>query len=258
MIYANILGNPIFELDQFLNLSNIDFLEKKAAIQIAKHKEKISVAFSGPSDPRWKTWLDESTYLEVKNSWVNVEKNISKDLADDWNSLTHDQQLYYTLLTTQSKSLNYGLAIRTINQGVGGNSGKFHLKHLSSETVDTPIKKDFDFLFDWINDQKIFSEIGRCQIFINPEGNYTPIHRDYGDRSRKDQFIWMRFNKQKNFFLYDEESNIKHYVRGHVCTFDNYQWHGNDPSEFLGFSIRFDGLFSEQFLDLTGLNKHFY
>lgn len=257
MIYADILGNPIFELDEFLDLSQIRLLEQKIALQIAKHKEKITVAFSGPANPNIKTWLDESEYLEVKNSWMNVVKNIPIELKDQWDHLSHDQQLYYTLLTSKSRSLNYGLAIRTINSAVGGNSGKFHLKHLASETIDTHIKKDFDFLFDWINSMEIFSEIGRCQIFINPEGNSTPIHRDYGDRSRKDQFLWIRFNNHKDFFVYDDETKEKHYVKGFCCIFDNHQWHGSEPSDLLGFSIRIDGLFSKKFLDLTKLGKHF-
>jgi hypothetical protein len=257
MIYSNILGKPIFELDNYLDLTNIEFLEKKTAIQIAKHKDKLSVGFSGPSDPRWLTWFDESTYLEVKNSWVNVVNDIPNDLSDEWKNLTHDQQLYFTLLTTKSKSLNYSLTLRTINQNLGGNAGKFHLKHLTSETSDTAIKKDFNFLFDWINNQNVFSEIGRCQIFINPEGNYTPIHRDYGDKSRKDQFLWIRLNKRKNFFIYDSENNEKHYVQGYVSTFDNHQWHGSEPSEFVGFSIRIDGVFSKSFLNKSGLDSHF-
>ena len=230
MIYAKILNKNIYELDKFLDLSQLSFLEKRMALQISKNKRNISVGFSGPSDPRWRTWLDESKWLEVKNSLVELSKNLPNEVKSEWNQLTHDQQLYYTLLTTNSKSLNYGLTLRAIKQEVGGNSGKFHLKHLKSHTVDTAIKSDFNFIFDWVDKQQIFKEIGRCQIFINPEGNYTPIHRDYGDRSRFDQFIWMRFNNHKNFFVYDEETKEKHYVQGNVCIFDNYQWlmHSNE------------------------------
>lgn len=257
MIYAKILNKVIFELDQFLDLSDLELLNKKISLQIAKNKDKISVVYSGPADPRYRTWLDESIFLEVKNSWVRIANQIPSELKNEWENLNHDQQLYYTLLTSDSRSLNYGLSLRSINQTVGGNSGKFHLKHLSSQTIDSGYKTDFNFLFEWIERQNIFQEIGRCQIFINPEGNYTPIHRDYGDKSRKDQFVWIRFNKHKNFFLYDEEEKQKYYIQGHACTFDNFQWHGNDPSEFLGYSIRFDGIFSENFLNKTGLDQHF-
>ena len=190
----------------------------------------------------------------MKDAWVPVNQKLQDE--DEWNLLSHDQQLFYTLLTTRSRSLNQALAIRTLNS-MGGNGGKFHLKHLTSETIDTPARKDFDFLFDWINRQAIFSEIGRVVTFLNPEGNYTPIHRDYPVKSQKDQFLWIRFNKQKDFFVYDADTEEKHFTEGYISTFDNHQWHGGEPGEVMGFSLRIDGVFSPEFLEKTGLTNHF-
>jgi hypothetical protein len=180
-----------------------------------------------------------------------------QDLKDSWNNLSSDQQLFYTLLTTKSKSLSYILALRCLSNNHGGNSGKFHLKHLSAQTEDTNCKQDFNFLFDWIKQNDVFDEIGRVLFFINPEGHATPIHRDYPKRSYKDQYLWIRFNKQKDFFVYDADTKEKHFVKGHICTFDNYQWHGSEAGECAGFSLRIDGLFSQSFLKKTGLKEHF-
>ena len=253
MIYATILDKPIIELDEYFNLNDIPNLEKKMAYAIAKNKKNITVAFSGPSG-EIPTWLHNENFIEVKDSWVQVNNNLKNE--DEWNLLSHDQQLFYTLLTTKSRSLNQALAIRTLNS-MGGNGGKFHLKHLSSETIVTPAGKDFNFLLDWINQQKIFDEIGRVVIFLNPEGNCTPIHRDYPNKSHKDQFLWIRFNKQKDFFVYDVDTKQKHFTKGYISTFDNYQWHGGEPSEVMGFSLRIDGVFSVDFLEKTGLMNHF-
>jgi hypothetical protein len=257
MIYAPILSKPIYELDEFVDVASLIQLEQRVALGIAKNKNSISIAFSGPANPALKTWLSEEEYLEVKNSWVNVNHSMPGGLAEQWASLTHDQQLMYTLLTTKSRSLNYALTIRGIAKSSGGNSGRFHLKHLASETEDYQLRKDFEFIFDWLAQQKIFDQIGRVQFFINPEGNSTPIHRDYADRTFKDQYIWIRFNKQKDFFVYDEETKEKFFVNGHVCTFDNHQWHGGEPGEVMGFSLRVDGVFTQLFLEKSGLAKHF-
>jgi hypothetical protein len=257
MIYAPVLGKPIVELDKFVDVDALLTLEKQVALGIAKNKNHITVAFSGPVNPALKTWLNEEEYLEVKTSWVNVNQEMPEKLNNSWSSLTHDQQLWYTLLTTKSRSLNYSLTVRAISNSSGGNGGKFHLKHLSKETEDTAIKKDFECIFDWLDSQNIFDEIGRVQFFINPEGNYTPIHRDYANRTHNDQYLWIRFNKQKDFFVYDNDTNEKCFVNGYVCTFDNHQWHGSEPGEYMGFSLRIDGLFSKSFLEKTGLDRHF-
>jgi hypothetical protein len=255
MIYAPILEHPIFELDQYIDLESLLHLEKLTAMLLSKHKSSFSVASSGPSTPGLRTWLDETVYKEVKNSLI--ECVIPDEHKATWDLLTHDQQLHYALMTNKGRSLNYGLAIRFISNSPGGNSGKFHLKHLEKFTQDTTFRKDFEFIFDWLKKENIFKEIGRVQFFINPEGNCTPIHRDYAEKSLKDQFIWIRFNKQKDFFVYDEDQNQKHFVQGHVCVFDNHQWHGSEPNEFMGFSLRVDGVFSTEFLEKTNLINHF-
>lgn len=255
MIYAPILNTAIIELDRFVDIESLLSLEKITAIALARNKSQLTVSFSGPSTPGLQTWLDESIYKEVKNSLVDCD--IPQEIKDTWNKLTHDQQLYYALLVNRGRSLNYGLTLRTIINPTGGNSGKFHLKHLEKFTQDTHLRKEFEFIFDWLKKENIFKEIGRVQFFINPEGNSTPIHRDYAEKSLKDQFIWIRFNKQKDFFVYDAEENKKYFVQGHICTFDNHQWHGSEPNEFMGFSLRVDGVFTEQFLEKTNLKGHF-
>jgi len=255
MIYAPILKNAMFELDEYFNLNDISDLEKKMAYAIARNKKNITIAFSGPEDAVGRTWLINKNFVEVKTCWVGVNEKLKDE--EEWNLLSHDQQLFYTLLTTKSRSLNQALAIRSLDKSLGGNSGKFHRKHLDSETKDMPPRKDFDFLFDWINNQRFFNEIGRVVVFLNPEGNYTPIHRDYSEKSMKDQFLWIRFNKQKDFFVYDADTQEKHFAKGYISTFDNHQWHGGEPSEVMGFSLRIDGVFSLDFLKKTGLVEHF-
>jgi len=91
------------------------------------------------------------------------------------------------------------------------------------------------------------------QFFINTDGHGTPIHRDYANKSHGDQFIWIRFFDNKQFFVYDSDDKIKHYVQGHIATFDNHQWHGSEPGPGIGLSLRVDGKFNSEFLDKTGL-----
>ena len=49
----------------------------------------------------------------------------------------------------------------------------------------------------------------------------------------------------------------KQYLNGEINTFDNATWHGSDPAKYSCFTIRIDGLFSDDFLTKTGLDKHY-
>ena len=173
----------------------------------------FSIAISGPSTPGMITWLPDEGFLEAGDGKAQVEKYMQDPSTpqwekDEWKGLNFDEQLIVAMLSLPSKSLCTALALRRIKQGAG-NSGRFHLKHLEAETEDTPNRKNFEFVIDWIKQQNIFDEIGRVQFFINTDGHGTPIHRDYADKSRMDQFIWIRFFNNKQFFVYDSDDKIK-------------------------------------------------
>lgn len=260
MIYADILGKPALELDQYFDLNNFEEFSTKVKFAIARTKNMFSIGISGPSTPGLITWLPEEGFLEAGDARVLVDAYYQNPSTpqwekDEWNSLKPDEQLLVTMLTKPGKSLCSSLALRKLKSGVG-NSGKFHLKHLESETEDTPARQHFEFVMDWIKSQQVFDEIGRVQFFINSDGHGTPIHRDYADYSRKDQFIWIGFFDNKKFFVYDREEKTKHYIKSRIATFDNHQWHGGEPGSGFGVSLRIDGKFTKEFLDKTGLSEY--
>lgn len=130
-------------------------------------------------------------------------------------------------------------------------------KHIKNETVETENTKYFKFLFDWLDTEQIFSEYGRVVVFLNEPGVSTPIHQDSPDATRKDEFIWLSLGDRKKFFVYDVETDTKHYLHSPIGTFDATNYHGADPGEFASWSMRIDGVFSDSFLLKTNLYNHF-
>jgi len=266
MIYASILEKPILELDQFFDLSDFEELSQRIKFTVANARHLFGIGISGPSIPGMVTWLPEEGFLEAADAKVLVENYFKQESTPQWEKgewakLSHDGQLFFTLMSQPAKSLCSTLPIRQLRTSLlqkkaVGNSGKFHLKHLASETEDTPAREHYEFLMQWITKQNVFEEIGRVQFFINTDGHGTPIHRDYADYSRRDQFIWIRFFDNKKFFVYDSDTKEKHYVKGRIATFNNYQWHGSDPGPGMGVSLRIDGKFNQDFLNRTGLKSY--
>jgi hypothetical protein len=62
------------------------------------------------------------------------------------------------------------------------------------------------------------------------------------------EFIWMRTNLDKQFYVLDPDSGERKYVTSHSAWFDSVnQYHGADAGTGLTFSIRVDGVFSDAF-----------
>ncbi|MDC1281549.1 hypothetical protein N8Z09_02725 [Methylophilaceae bacterium] len=130
-------------------------------------------------------------------------------------------------------------------------------RHLSSECVQTDNVKYFQPFLDWLDNSNIFSQYGRIVVYLSQPGTKTLRHFDHADPNVKDEFIWVNLDSRKRFFVYDENTDTKHYVDGSVATFDDSGWHGSEPMEFNTYSIRIDGVFNDEFLKKSGMYSHF-
>jgi hypothetical protein len=55
------------------------------------------------------------------------------------------------------------------------------------------------------------------------------------------------FMDRKAFFVEDKDSDTRHYIKSQVAWFDTANYHGSDTSPYSAFSIRVDGVFTDQF-----------
>jgi hypothetical protein len=93
-----------------------------------------------------------------------------------------------------------------------------------------------------------FASTARMIIIYDDQGNAVPAHRDHVEREVCNEFIWMRTNFDKRFFVLNPDSGEKLYVNSHTAWFDTVnQYHGAEASDGLTFSIRVDGVFSDEF-----------
>jgi hypothetical protein len=133
----------------------------------------------------------------------------------------------------------------------------WNTKHLSSEVGDTDNVQYWQLFFNWLADQNIFDEYGRVVAFLNEPGVSTPTHQDSPDPSRKDEFIWISLDQRKKMFVYDPTTSQKHYLNTAVGTFDATNYHGSDVGDLASWSIRVDGIFSDDFLYRSELYDHY-
>lgn len=93
-----------------------------------------------------------------------------------------------------------------------------------------------------------FRETGRMIIMYDDGGRAVTAHRDHDSAELCHEFIWFRTSFKKPFYMLDPESGEKLYVSSHAAWFDTVnQYHGADASVGLSFSIRVDGIFTDDF-----------
>ena len=91
-----------------------------------------------------------------------------------------------------------------------------------------------------------FKATGRMLIMYDPDGRAVSAHKDHDSTDLCHEFIWFRTNLRKPFYMLDPATGARAYVAGHAAWFDTVnQFHGADASGELSFSIRVDGVFSD-------------
>ena len=111
----------------------------------------------------------------------------------------------------------------------------------------TAIADDFSELMDFIETLP-FKATARMLIMYDDIARPISAHRDHETTEICHEFIWFRTNLKKPFYMLNHETNEKLYVESYSAWFDTVnQFHGTDPQEGLSFSIRVDGLFTDEF-----------
>lgn len=235
------------DLTPFIDIKPLEENKHLFAYVIAKYPEHIYTSLVGIQNNLFDQSLVELGDFSKSLATTN---GIDKEMLIKLDSFP---KFYtYCKYSHQVIGLNQAMYIRAMKKNSYGE------KHLRQGCIDTPITKEFQFLFDWLDKEDIFDEYGRVLMFLNEPGVETIRHRDYPNpKSHKNEFIWITLNDIKRFYVYDADIDKKDYITSKVAYFDNANWHGSDPMPYANWSLRIDGVFSDNFLNKTSLKDHF-
>ncbi|MCU1289902.1 MAG: hypothetical protein JWN60_2131 [Acidobacteria bacterium] len=111
----------------------------------------------------------------------------------------------------------------------------------------SPDANEFALLMDFIRTLP-FKATGRMMIMYDNVARPVTAHRDHIETELCHEFIWFRTNLRKPFYMLNHITGEKLYVDSHSAWFDSVnQFHGSDPVDGLSFSIRVDGIFTDEF-----------
>lgn len=238
-------NKPYVTLDQYVDIKGLLALKNQVIRSIAKSADEFKPASSGTNQNKLDNSL--SDVFEIQRQLFIKHKGVPKNLE----GLDLSQRLYAIKYMVPCSTMGNTLVLRG-----GVEPENYHLKGHNSAVKTFPASARFGALYDWIKKQNIFTEVGRVMFFLSNPYQSSPVHSDYPalvnkdiDRHHKDQFLWIRFDQRKEFFVYDEAQDKKHIIDGYVCYFNSTDYHGSEPGELHSFSLRLDGIFSKSFLD---------
>lgn len=107
----------------------------------------------------------------------------------------------------------------------------------------------------------VFEDIGRV-IFFHCEADGIPFeHRDLDAKNgvnvvkpHRNEFIHIRPNTKKAFYLWDPESKDKTYLNTRAAWWNDVDWHGGERIMEQSYSLRIDGKFTPEFRKKLGID----
>ena len=111
---------------------------------------------------------------------------------------------------------------------------------------------------------EIFEHIGRV-IFFHCEAGGVPFeHRDLGSHNgiwdsntytaHRNEFIHIRPNTKKAFYIWDPETKDKTYLNCRAAWWTDQDWHGGEQIMEQSYALRIDGKFTEKFRNQLGID----
>lgn len=247
-------NQPYLNLDPYIDVEGLKGLHNKICkgIVLSKHKKEGNIvrpggfnnAYTLPFKPLFKA-IEEYEALPDDHEIKMIGKEIGA-----WNN--RDQFVLFLKMALSAYDPYQFIFLKTED---GGWDTRFEEKAWTEDS------KLFPELCDWLEKLSgtVFTHLGRVIIFKAEHDCIMPMHRDliypnetdYFDHSH--EFLHLRTSLDKPFYIWDPEEDVKVLVDSHATFFNDQDWHAGGRTNKQTYSIRVDGVFTEDFRKKTGL-----
>jgi hypothetical protein len=235
-------------LEDQIDLPALELIKKDIVLGIAKSKRYIRDAGAGSSnclDQDIPSILDygiKSKIEDPNGPYYNYFKKLN---------FVRDDCLTFIKYIEKTQQMGQALNLRSFIQ-----QGNMQQKSSSIHTKATPAYGNFPELINWIDNLKIFDEIGRILLFFNAPNEPHSIHKDLYV-GFPDNFMLINLDlDRKDIFILDDSGN-RHIVRSKAFVFDPRNYHGTVGKDFYSWTLRIDGKFNKEWAESMGFWEFF-
>lgn len=245
-------GKSHFELEEFIDLSVFDSIQMDIWKGIATAKSIVNNGYL----------IDEPVYQleDLSNQYVFKPLMTA---YQEYRMLSEDHPLKVQGIEIE-KNYGYNALATFLKYAYGAHDHGSHYLFWDhspgwrSNDIDRNLTKTVDHfpsLIAWIDNlitQGIFLKIGRAYLIAMDSNGYSCEHRDPPldpdlDKTTSPEFIHIRPNLKRPFYIYDTENKQRHYIQSRVAWWNDKDMHGGDLCIEPSYAIRLDGIFTDQF-----------
>lgn len=135
----------------------------------------------------------------------------------------------------------------------------------------TEESKFFTGVVAWVENLQttnIIDSIGRVVFFLCDHNGRAFEHRDLDAKNgifendyytpHKNEFIHIRYRTKRGFYIWDPDTDNKHYVNSHAGFWNDQDWHGGENSVEQEYGLRVDCKFTYEFRKKLGIEHMEY
>ncbi len=231
-------NKPFIDCDAHLDIAGLQSLHEEICVGIAQSKILPAVL------PSAKNHLDR--YIDPK------EKN---EIFKKFISLPREAGPLYLKLRT---GWYCGSSVVYIRDMIDNSWNAFENKMYSSKTKWHENAEYFPGLKQWLETLP-FKEIGRVLFWLTENDCDMYPHRDnFEYKEHSNEFIWFNPTGEKRFYIYDEEHALKVPVTSKSAFFNDLDVHGVDRANKIQYTLRVDGVFTDEFRQQLGITNTRY
>jgi hypothetical protein len=245
-------GCPAVELETLIDTQPFYMIDHEIT-QALVHSTQLRWGTGGLYDSHdsvAKQFIYPTQMDQLFRKMTSQQRQIFESLADPGQG-NNERSLHHNLSQKQRQFLKISCGVYFSWQhnltvmGANSWSGKYQQSQsIHPETADL-LKNTLDYIYSLP-----FESIGRIVIFgVDPLG-IVPTHRDAEPVAleRYPEFMNLSPGKyKKKFYVFDNSNQTRIHTKSKAYWFNEFDYHGVDPQPHFTYSMRVDGVFTEEF-----------
>jgi hypothetical protein len=247
-------NQPYLNLDPYFDIEGLKLLHNKICkgIVLAEYKKEGNIVEPGGFDNAYK--LSFKPLFKAIQEYEALPQDheirvLGKEIGE-WSN--RDKFVLFLKMALGAYDPYQFIFLKTED---GGWENRFEEK---AWTKDSAL---FPELRTWLEQlvPGVFTHLGRIIIFKAEHDCIMPMHRDLilpdetTYTNHRHEFVHLRTSLDKPFYIWDSESDAKFLTASHATFFNDQDWHAGGRTNKQTYSIRVDGIFTEEFRQRIGI-----
>jgi hypothetical protein len=253
-------GKPYINLDPYLDVQGFTDLHPEIC-------KGLALARDYAKEGTWMSPGFDQSRGSYKWDWKPIYKAHEEylALADDHPIKVQGKEIYPTDFKDYKQR---NLFTRYLKSALGANDPYIYYflwnegnwNERNAERQKTEESQYFPNIVQWVENlqqQNIIDRIGRVIFFLCDHNGKAFEHRDLDAKNgvfendyytpHNNEFIHIRYRTKRGFYIWDPDTQDKHYVNSHAAFWNDQDWHGGEHSLEQEYGLRIDCKFTDEF-----------